>query len=231
MVSAECGAGQLVVTTDLDGIQLHAPASTGTIRSLLINRTLKISSPEAELRPHDELGTFGAAMLYLAHLPFFRRVDHDGKLALIGFQNLAEEMNLQLFMAALSGREKCLHQMTNDQLQSAGYGDCLSEYYFNLGDSAALHKRDTLRYFKERYQGAMFIHLEDDTKHAITVANEIGEQGCVFMKSTLASHPRLLRRAGVILPKNVIRLDKVSKAPDKLREMVQSGEVRFPVVA
>lgn len=205
----------LMVTSDLDGVQFHAPFPLGTTKQLLKGR-LKLPGEsevfDSFIHPKGILAIVLSKLNTFAHE--HKPVDRMGKAGLDRFKEVAEQYNLPLTIAALTGRDGYLHTTTRRKLEQHGYGEYFSRYYLSDIKNSAGYKRRVVRELLQEDEARTVVHLEDDLRAALLVASTSKDRVLVYLKKNLSNHPRLLKRAKIILPPNVILVDDFVKAAE-----------------
>lgn len=204
------------VTSDLDGVQFHAPVPLATTFQLLKGRL--VLPQEREVYPPDNHALGLAAIVKSIINSVYheiRPVDRVGKDTLEWFRDIGFNYGIQISFAALTGRHgKYLQAMTMRKLRDTGYDEIFDRYYFADVKSSSGYKekivRELLKEDTERY----VVYLEDDVRAALCVARTDHQKVIVYLKNNLSNHPRLLKRANVELPSNVINVSNFDQAID-----------------
>lgn len=118
-----------------------------------------------------------------------------------------------------------MHSMTLLRLLQTGLEEHFDHYYLNDEKSGSLFKCRTVAKKLKEDENGIIIDLEDDPKAGKAVGDVDEERVVVFLKENLATNPRLLKRGGLILSRNVISVKKVSDAPKIVAEMLRTGKI------
>lgn len=156
-------------------------------------------------------------VLYSRWSVFFHQVRPINRDALEGlaiFKQAAEKHQRQIAMAALSGREIDKHQMTQQRLLQSGHMEYFTDLHLNQGRSSSAWKESVVRTLTG---GLNVVHIDDDLRAGLCIArvNEEypdEERVLVYMMRNMSNHPRLLKRAGVETPNNLVFVQSFREA-------------------
>lgn len=211
----------LMVTSDLDGVQFHAPIPLGTTKQLLRGQ-LHLPGENEVFKPHlDPVGLWAVALSRLNTIFHeYRPVDKMGKAGLDRFKEVAEENNIDLTLAALTGRDGYMHTMTRRRLDHHGYGQYFDRYYLSDVKNSAGYKRRIVKELLQEDETRTVVHLEDDLRAALLVASTNPDRVLVYLKKNFSNRPFLLRRAKVTLPPNVVLVDDFVQAVEDYKSRI-----------
>lgn len=226
MPTAERG---IVFTNDLDGVHFKAPPPLKTTLSLLRgNFSLpEIGKPIGEFTPGEGWrGAIFSKWSILFHQ--MRPTKGDALKGLEAFRQAAEIHQRQLRVAALSGRERDKHDMTRRKLQHSGHERYFTDLYLNQGRSSIGWKESVVRQLIE--EGLNVVHIDDDLRAGLCIAR-INEQYAgeprvlVYVLRNLSNHPRLLKKAGIRLPNNLLIVRSFKEAADDFVARLSGSEI------
>lgn len=206
-----------IVTHDLDGVQVAAPPPLQTILKLFIgNLDLdKSSSKKKEIEQRN-----GLIAAFATSWHTLRWSSAYSRQALELYYQVAQEFNVSLEMAALSGRERFMLQPTRFQLGDKM--DYLSDLYLNPGLNSAAWKEAKVTDFVD--QGYFVIHEEDDLSAALRVARVDSSQVRVHLHKPWLYPKWLLNRAGVVVPNNVVPIRDFRESPADFRQLLLAND-------
>lgn len=196
---------EIVLSSDLDGVQFVAPPPLRTSRRLWQG---SLSLPE-----DDSIGEYQEPNSLLEKLSsrwsiFFhkiRPIRRDGLEGLALFKQAFEAQRRNLSLVALSGREKDKHGMTEKRLSKAGYWEHFACLFLNQESKSARWKRLVVKTMVE--EGLNVVHVDDDIRAGLHIASlaELYPEAKiqVYILRNLSNQPWLLRRADVQLPDNL----------------------------
>lgn len=222
----------IIITNDLDGVHFHAFPPMGTLLNLLIRG--RITLPDAQTLPYsgsksnNMVRNLLASADQLFHL--YRPIKTNRVEVLDEMMAMAVHEGRNVGCVALTGREKHLQTATESVLKSNGYSRLFgNDLIMNTGFDPALWKQLSVAELVK--YGFNVVHIEDDLKAALSVArvNDLfGDERrvLVYLLRNPSNHPLLLKRAGLILPKNVIHIHNgFSSIPGDFSAKLQQGEV------
>src|SRR3989304_6697120 len=154
---------ELVFTNDLDGIHFRVPPPFNTTQQLL-RRNLTLPETNSPIEEHN-FPEGWKGILFSRWTIFCHKISPVNKDALVGleiFRQAAEKCNRQLKFAALSGREKYKHPMTEQRLLRSGHMEYFSDLHLNQGKSASVWKESVVRNLIK--EGLNVVHIDDDLR-------------------------------------------------------------------
>lgn len=219
----------LVFTNDLDGVHFKAPIPFKT--------TLRFLRGDCSLPPKNRpVGEYQLANGLLGIVSsrwsiFFHQIRPINKDALAGlelFRQVTEAYQRQLQIAALSGREKDKHVMTEVRLQQTGHMQYFNRLFLNPGNSSASWKETVTRQLIQ--EGLNVIHIDDDLRAGLCVARVNGQSENeakvqVYVLRNLSNHPRLLSRAKVQIPDNLVFVTSFQEAANDFADRLKEGKL------
>jgi hypothetical protein len=217
----------IVVTNDLDGVHFYTPPPLDTTLRLLRG---KLSLPEEVqaiqeyIPPAGFVNTILARLFILFHQ--YRPLIPGALRGLQRFREVGDTHGREVVFAVLSGRKKDKHGVTLRILERAGYSQYFTQWLLNEGDSPVVWKEFQTRRLVD--QGYSVVHLEDDLRAGLCVAragNQFGEDHrvLVYLLKNLSNHPRLLRRAGITIPGNLVSVGNFQEACEDFDKRLSSG--------
>jgi len=207
---------KLVFTNDLDGVHFKAlPPAKTTLR--LLGRNIELPEANSTIEKYN-LPEGWKGIVFSKWSLFCHRLSPVNKSALEGlemFRKAAEEHERQLKIAALSGREIYKHEMTRQRLLKSGHMKYFKDLYLNQGRSSSIWKESVARQLTQ--DGLNVVHIDDDLRSGLCVARVSddypGEQRVlVYIIRNISNHPRLLRRAGIEIPNNLLFVHSFKEA-------------------
>lgn len=220
---------ELILSSDLDGVQFVAPPPLRTTRRLW-QGDLALPLPEDDLigeyrKPTSLAERFSSQWSIFFHQ--IRPIRQDGLEGLKFFRLAAEAQERNLSLVALSGREKDKHDMTEAKLNEAGYWEHFVCLFLNQGNKSARWKRLVVKTLVE--EGLNVIHIEDDIRagfHIASLAELYPEAKIqVYVLRNLSNHPWLLKRAGVSLPNNLQLVNSFKEAAYDFAQKLDEGSL------
>lgn len=219
----------IVFTNDLDGVHFKAPIPLKTTLRLLRkdNSLPEVGSPVGDYTlPEGWKG-----MLFSRWSIFFhqiRPINRDALEGLAIFRQAAEEHQRQLAIAALSGRELDKHAMTQQRLLQTGHMEHFTDLHLNQGKSSSGWKESVVRNLTEG--GLNVVHIDDDLRAGLCIARVNDEypdeeRVLVYMMRNLSNHPRLLRRAGIETPDNLVFVHSFREAAVDFSQRLDEGKL------
>ncbi|QQG44581.1 MAG: hypothetical protein HYW86_01560 [Candidatus Roizmanbacteria bacterium] len=235
-MSAE--ARRVLISTDIDGIQEHAPFPFGTFKDAILKGQIKIPGSDSERVPSSNpTGLIGIALMGFKTLFHeIRPDDKRGNEGLINTCTLFQERGAETKVVALSGRESFIHEMTIRKLKKSRIGGLVSEFHLSDEKSSSKFKVRRFKKFMKEDQEQILIHFEDDPKAAeaiarlgIEEAQRTGQSNRVWvvMKETLSSSVWVLKRGKLELSPNVIRKRDLRKVPEEFKQIIASGQMQL----
>lgn len=220
----------IVFTNDMDGVHFRSPPPLHTIFKLLRVQggALPAIVPpyEAEMDltvPHSE-------RLKKLALAYHQRqkVKADARRGMDIIKAAAATQGRTLRFAILTGRMIYNDLVTEMQLRQAGYWDYFGEVYLNQGMRPISWKEAVAR--KIVGAGANVVHIDDDVRAGLCVARisqDYPGEGrvLVYVLRNLSSHPRLIKRAGLSLPDNLVMVDGFEAAAADFEKRLADGAV------
>lgn len=201
----------LVFTNDLDGVHFVALPPLKTGMDLLRGR-FKIPSLGQEVHPYTNGNKTIEALSWLSHR--FRPYRREAATGIEMFRLAAELYGREMRVAVLSGRQGILHQLTIGRLKKAGKLQLFEDVYLNKAESSSGWKEATVQKLLEA--GNSVVHIDDDLRPALRIARldsqEDESRVLVYLLRNFSSRDWLLRRAGLVLPPNVVRVDSFRDA-------------------
>lgn len=219
----------IVITNDLDGVHFYAPPPLGTTFRLLRGRwnlPEEVQAIQEYTPPVGLVNTTLARLSVLFHQ--YRPLRGDAIRGLQSFRDIGEAHGREVVFAALSGREKDKHDATRQALERAGYSKYFTHWLLNEGTSSVAWKEFQTRQLTEK--GFTVVHLEDDLRAGLCVArvnqqfNE-GDKVLVYLLKNLSNHPRLMRRAGIELPQNLVPVRNFQEASQDFAQRLALGSL------
>jgi hypothetical protein len=219
----------IVFTNDLDGVHFSIPIPLKTTLRVIKkdNNLPESGSPIGEyVHPAN-----WRESIYSRWSVFYHQIRPVNRKSLDGlpiFKQAAEDHNRNLKFVALSGREIDKHDMTRRRLMQAGHMDYFTDLHLNPGESATIWKESVVKKFTE--SGENVVHIDDDLKHGMCIArvnNEYQdeERVLVYMMRNLSNHPRLLRRAGIETPENIVFVQSLKEAAIDFNNRLHEGRI------
>jgi len=207
---------EIEFTNDLDGVHFKVLPPFKTTQQLL-RRNLILPQINSPIEEHN-LPEGWKSFLFSRWTIFCHKISPVNKEALEGleiFRQVAQENNRQLKFAALSGRERYKHLMTEQRLSKSGYMKYFSDLYLNQGRSSSIWKESVVRHLT--HDGLNVVHIDDDLRSGLCVARVNDdypgeERVLVYIMRNISNHPRLLRRAGVEIPNNLVFVHSFKEA-------------------
>ncbi len=219
----------IVFTNDLDGVHFKAPIPLKTTLRLLRrdNSLPEVGSPVGDYA----LSEGWREMLFSRWSIFFHQISPINKDALEGlaiFRQAAEEHQRQLAIAALSGRKVDKHAITRQRLLQTGHMEYFTELHLNQGRSSSGWKESVVRGLTEG--GLNVVHIDDDLRAGLCIARVNDEypdeeRVLVYMMRNLSNNPRLLRRAGIETPDNLVFVHSFREAATDFAERLTEGKL------
>lgn len=214
---------RIVFTNDLDGIHFKAPPPMRTALQL-VRRNFSLPPDIAPLPAYERRDRLRTSFSIVFHRirPF-----NSGSIRLLRmFRDAAAIYGRDISVVILSGREVELHGLTERRLKKSQLGQYIDEYYLNRTTSASNWKAAKVREFLEA--GNSVVHIDDDLRPALRIASlnqrQDGiDQVSVYLMRNISNHPRLLERAGVVLPPNVIHVSDFVEAGTDFARRLRMG--------
>lgn len=215
---------RIVFTNDLDGIHFKAPLPIKTTLQLLRGKEL-VPSEQTELQTREAGNGLASRFSILFHL--IRPFNGDTVQLFHFFRDAALAYEREMRIAILSGREAELHELTRRRLEGRGLGRFINDYYLNDSDSSSGWKEAKVRELLE--EGCSVVHIDDDPKPAFRIARlneqvEDSDRVLVYLMGNASNHPILLRRAGLELPQNVVRIASFREAGVDFARRLRQGK-------
>ncbi len=216
----------IAITSDLDGVHLWAPLPLKTFLRLLAR---KWCLPE-EVGTQESIPQVGFVDMVSETIKYrlsmllgqYKWLKPEGIVGLKGFSEVGKKHGRDLTFFALSGRETGKNDATMLAFEEAGYGQYFSRpWLLNEGINGVAWKEWQAR--KLANQGYTVIHLEDDLLPALCVARV--NQCYVYLLENSSNHPKLLQRAGVNLPDNVIPVRNFQVAVEDFDQRLKSNVI------
>lgn len=206
----------IIFTNDLDGIHFRTfPPFKTTLRLLRRNLELPdVNPPVGEYNlPEGWRGVFFSKWSIFIHK--ISPVNRDALESLEIFKQAAGQNDRQLKFAALSGRETYKHAMTKQRLAQSGHMEYFTDLYLNQGRSSSAWKESAVRTLTK--QGLNVVHIDDDLRAGLMVARVNNEypgedRVLVYVMRNISNHSRLLRRAQVEIPNNLLFVHSFKEA-------------------
>ncbi len=209
---------RIIFTNDLDGVHFMAPPPIKTAVSLLRGK-FEIPPSGQELQPFVNGSRLADGASWIFHK--FRPYKRDSLIGLQMFADAARAYDRELRIAILSGRQGVLHQLTTQKLERSGRTHLFHDIFLNESDSSSGWKEATVRRLLE--EGNSVIHIDDDLKPALRVARLDSARLLVYLVKNISNSPMLLRRAGVELPENVVRVRDFREAGIDFARRLREG--------
>lgn len=206
----------IVFTNDLDGVHFRTlPPFKTTLR--LLRRDMDLPEVDPPIGEYS-LPEGWKGILFSKWSIFFQQISPINTDALEGLKILrqvADGNKRQLKFAALSGRENYKHKTTQQRLLKSGHMEYFSDLYLNQGRSSSAWKESVVRNLTR--QGLSVVHIDDDLRAGLMVArvnNEYPDEQrvLVYMMRNISNHPRLLTRAQVKVPNNLLFVHSFKEA-------------------
>ncbi len=218
----------IVFTNDLDGVHFKSPPPVRALLRLVRKDTElpELGRPVGEFKlPKGLRAVLGSRWSILFHQA--RPVDRSALAALGKFKRVAEEHNRDFKIAALSGREPDKHQMTREKLQTSGHMEFFSDLFLNEGKSATAWKEEVVQRILD--QGLSVVHIDDDLRSGLCIARMGGTKPndprvLVYVLRNVSNHPRLIKRAGISLPQNLVLVSSFLEAALDFSNKLQEGK-------
>jgi hypothetical protein len=184
---------------------------------MLLGRNFSLPEPDRPIGEYNPAENWPRALLSQASLFFhwIRPFKKDALEGLRAFQETAKTHQRELTCAVLSGRRAETHRMTHRRLEASVYRGVFSDLYLNPGHSSSAWKEQTARRLVE--EGSNVVHIEDDLRAGLSVARVDDQypdqfRVLVYILESLPNYPRLLQRAEINLPSNVLVVESFKKA-------------------
>lgn len=205
------------VTFDMDGVFVPGPVPTETLRKLVC-ANFRISPEEYVLgyypEPRTLLRRAWAAYDYYSHSR--RQVTDESVKAVERLVILRKELGLDLQIGILTGRDPAKHDLSRRVLERGGVmPDVSNMLLFNGGGKSALWKEMNAR-------GKGHFHFEDDLEPSLRMA---AKGTVVYMLSNLSNRDWLLRRNGITLPPNVVRVANITEGMNDLEQRLKKSSI------
>lgn len=200
---------------DLDGTTLKGPPPVVTV---FLERFKHRKSTE-EKKYDTELNAIARWFSIFRHQG--RVVRTDALLALRTLQELQLSEEREITASVLTGRQEHLHEMTKERLRLLNLEQFFAAYYLNLGGSSAGWKAGVVS--DKVAQQRKAVHLDDDPRAAVAVAEVDQDQVLVYLLQNWATKTTFLQWSGIVLPPNVVLVQSLQEAIKNLRERITSG--------
>lgn len=236
MANAETRADRprIFFLNGMDGVLVKAPFPVVTARKLIGG---DLGLPEA--RPVKEDFSKPNPVVLLAERLHFPVISHSSRAAkpdtLIGleaFRNIAGDQGRDLTFGVLTGRTREKHDLTRRQLEEMGYMEYFNSHnlFLNPGKSSIDWKVKKAEWYL--YCGYNVVHIDDDLRPILSIArleeqfkSENGHRVLLYLVNNISNHPRLLKRAGIELPENVVRVNSHIEAASDFEARVIREEI------
>lgn len=217
---------KIVFTTDLDGVLFKAPPPLKTTLRLLRGDFPLPAEGNPTDEPHFANSRLGTLLSRWSS--FFHQIRPIRPEALAGlelFRQIAEVYQRELRIVALSGRGIDKQAMTEKRLRESGHLQYFDSLFFNHGISSSGWKESVVRKFVK--EGAVVVHIDDDLSDGLclTRINQNDGRVQVYILRNLSNHPRLLKRAGVQIPDNLLLAGSFQEAANDFEKRLNEGSL------
>ena len=118
--------------------------------------------------------------------------------------------------------------MTQQRLLQSGHIEYFTDLHLNQGRSSSGWKESVVKGLTEG--GLNVVHIDDDLRAGLCVARVNDEypdeeRVLVYMMRNISNHPRLLRRAGVQAPDNLVFVQSFREAATDFATRLGSGVI------
>lgn len=220
----------IVISNDIDGVLLHAPAPRKTKKRLQFENFSIPSKNEAALPKFAGYGFLLEMFLRWGHA--IRSVKKDALLGLRVLQDfissVESDQSIKISLVTTSGREKYLHNMTKRKIAKQ-FPHTFAEESIRLNPHYGSGSWKELVARNEAEKGHLFIHIEDDLEAALQVARTDESQVLVLLISNESNDETLLRKNNppISLPSNVIRVESYLDATKKILHFIEQRRLEF----